>query len=187
MRFDEEWRVIPTCTTHAISNIGRIKRLVSYRHYKAGYILSKQVDKHGYCMVKLQGKYVLVHRLVMLAFVGECPEGKQVNHKNGIKTDNRLENLEYVTPRENTQHAINNGLFSLGKKFNQQDGSKRRNSSPRKHGEIWAPNGKLSENDIKLIKSLKGTMTQRDISKKIGVHESTISRVLTGISWKIVN
>ena len=54
----------------------------------------------------------LVHRLVLLAFIGEHPEGKNiVNHKDGDKTNNSLENLEWVTSQENTQHAVDTGLL----------------------------------------------------------------------------
>ena len=45
----------------------------------------------------------------MLTFIGTRPEGMVVNHKNGVKTDNRLENLEYITSRENTIHAFKMG------------------------------------------------------------------------------
>lgn len=51
----------------------------------------------------------MVHRLMAVTFLGD-PNGLQVNHKNGIKTDNRLSNLELVTPSENMQHALNTGL-----------------------------------------------------------------------------
>ena len=46
-----------------------------------------------------------IHRLVLDAFVGEKLKGMQCNHKNGIKTDNKLENLEWVTPSQNRKHA----------------------------------------------------------------------------------
>ncbi len=68
---------------------------------------------HGYPFVSLyqNGENVCcVHRLVLVAFVGPCPEGLEVNHKNGIKTDNRLANLEYVTRSENNLHAFRTGL-----------------------------------------------------------------------------
>lgn len=51
-----------------------------------------------------------VHRLVAAAFLGESEEGHVVNHKNGDRFDNRVENLEYVTQGENVKHAWDNGL-----------------------------------------------------------------------------
>ncbi len=67
----------------------------------------------GYLKVNLfvNRKYYtcLIHNLVMAAFVGDS-EGRDVNHKNGIKTDNRLSNLEYCSRRENSIHAIQTGL-----------------------------------------------------------------------------
>ena len=46
----------------------------------------------------------------MLTFIGQYPKGKQINHKDTNKQNNRLDNLEYCTPKENTQHAYDNGL-----------------------------------------------------------------------------
>jgi hypothetical protein len=63
----------------------------------------------GYFIIQLGAKnYRLVHRLVIEVFYGSSEFN--VNHKNGIKTDNRLENLEYCTAKENTQHAWDIGL-----------------------------------------------------------------------------
>ena len=60
---------------------------------------SNKPDNHGYPRVKIDGKMVKVHRLVLLAFIGESE--LDVDHKNRIKTDNRLCNLHYVTSQEN--------------------------------------------------------------------------------------
>jgi hypothetical protein len=65
-----------------------------------GWIL-KPETVCGYHRVNLFRKHVLVHRLVAAAFLGPCPEGKEVDHKNNIRTDNRVENLQYLTRSEN--------------------------------------------------------------------------------------
>jgi len=55
-----------------------------------------------------------VHQLVLLAFVGPCPEGEEVRHLNDVGNDNRLENLEYGTRKENLADAMRNGKLKLG-------------------------------------------------------------------------
>jgi hypothetical protein len=55
-----------------------------------------------------------IHSLVAAAFLGPCPEGMEINHKNAIKTDNRVENLEYVTRVANLKHARDLGLVPSG-------------------------------------------------------------------------
>jgi len=73
-------------------------------------------DKDGYHQLCLSRpgkvKNIKIHRLVMSTFVGPRPEGYQINHKDGIKTNNRVDNLEYVTPSENRLHSYAIGLES---------------------------------------------------------------------------
>jgi hypothetical protein len=110
---------------YQVSNMGRIKSLNVF-HYNDDKekILILKIKKDKYFEIKIKGKYYLIHRLVMLTFIGECPKDKQVNHIDGNKQNNRLENLEYITSKENTQHAWKNGLCKgngLKKKVNQYD------------------------------------------------------------------
>ena len=90
-------------TRYEVSNLGRV------RNAHTGKILRSQKQKIGYFTVCLcykgERNFLLVHRLVATAFVPGWRKGLQVNHKNGIKADNRAENLEWVTASENTRHG----------------------------------------------------------------------------------
>lgn len=114
---DEIWKTIKGFEDYSVSSIGRVKRNVgtSSRWY-AGRIIKTGYDRKGYPRVKIRANKKshtkLIHKLVAMAFIGDCPEGLQVNHKNGTKTDNRPENLEYVTMLENIRHAYANGLMN---------------------------------------------------------------------------
>ena len=90
-------------TRYEVSNLGRVRNAHTDEELKSRLRLK------GYCDVSLyykgEAKRKLVHRLVATAFVPGWRKGLQVNHKNGIKTDNRAENLEWVTASENTRHG----------------------------------------------------------------------------------
>src|SRR5580658_3531644 len=101
----ENWKdVIGYEGLYRVSDQGRVMRLTGYR---AGLI--KGEIQFGYHRVALSkdgiAKKFQAHCLVAEAFIGPLPEGKEVNHKNGKKADNRIENLEYATRSENQQHS----------------------------------------------------------------------------------
>jgi len=105
----EAWKDIPGFEgLYQISNKGRLK---SFKQYKDGRILSTKNNKGDYLSAVLCGKGVerrstRVHRLVAEAFIPNPDSKPEVNHKDGNKQNNRVENLEWVTRLENAHHAI---------------------------------------------------------------------------------
>ena len=107
----EKWKDIPNYEgIYQISDLGRIKSL-NYRRTKKSNILKQNFLKDGYLITKiykdLKAKTFTTHKLVCISFLNHTYQGHKfvVNHKNFIRTDNRLFNLEIVTNRENTDKA----------------------------------------------------------------------------------
>lgn len=120
----ERWLPVPGYERiYEVSNHGRVKVLdkmvnSGLRHvpsvFRAGKIMKSRLFENGYlrvCLIKNgKGKGFACHVLVAMAFLKKYGKKNQVNHKNGIKTDNNLHNIEWVTGSENMRHAIETGL-----------------------------------------------------------------------------
>jgi len=108
-----------------------------------------------------------IHTLVAEAFLGPRPTPKhQVNHKNGLRADNRVENLEWVTQGENNRHR-----FKVLQHYGDNRGA-----------EVWT--SKLTEAQVREVRErVKAGESQRRIAKDMGVTQANISCIATGKSW----
>ena len=105
----ETWREIPFANgEYLVSDSGRVKTA------KTGRVLTPIVDQRGYervCLFKVhRDRRYKVHRLVAMAFIPNTECKEQVNHKDGNKRNNSVDNLEWMTNAENMQHSIEHGL-----------------------------------------------------------------------------
>lgn len=170
----EEWKAIPGYEgSYEASTLGRIRSLDRLNYMKnrwgsinerkiLGRVLKGDVCGSGYFKVTLcqDGKKnlsAMIHRLIAITFISN-PEGKkQVNHINGIKTDNKAENLEWISNKENIKHS-RQVLKSKGKRF-------------------------TIDQVIEIIKLSNSGMMTKTIAKKYKTERQTISAMLTGYSW----
>lgn len=178
----EEWKSIPGYEGHyECSSFGRIRSIDRYVkagansknkiQIKRGRILKQEICNSGYFRLELKRdgfvKKFLVHRIVALCFIyNENKEKDCVNHKNGIKTDNRSDNLEWINRSENQKHAYSLGL------------QKRAVGSQR--GRVC----KLNESVVFLIKkNLKSGEMCLNLAKKYNVNASTIYNIKNKKTW----
>lgn len=174
---EEEWRDVPDYAgRYQVSNLGRVRSFGRYNR-PIYTILTQSVIRWGYLRVTLFQNTVpaqwAVHRLVMHVFVGECPEGMQVNHKNGVKDDNRLENLEYTTPKENIRHSFD----VLGRVVVAKG-----NSRGAGH-----PHARLNDDKVREIRKLYSEGHNcAEIGRMYGIAKQNINLIVKRKSWKHV-
>lgn len=114
-------------------------------------VLEQRTNSTGYMIVTLNGEQLAVHRIVALHFLPNPYQYPQVNHKNGIKSDNQLGNLEWCSAERNAQHALETGL-----------------------------RGGFVHVDVKralLERALKGELSA-DLALEVGNHPNTLNRML---------
>lgn len=109
----EQWIILKFSNNYLLSNYGRIFSL------KTNKILKTPMYGNGYKIIVIDRKTYLLHRLVAKYFIPNPENKKEVNHKDGNKTNNYVENLEWCTYSENLIHAYNSGLNKKIKKIGQ--------------------------------------------------------------------
>lgn len=165
---EEIWKDIANFEgLYKVSNLGNVKRLISQRVFKER-LIGRNIDRYGYVKRVLckEGKmyFFTEHRLVAMTFIDNPNNKATVNHKNGIKTDNRAENLEWLTNRENMSHAIETGL--------------------KDHKGIKHHNCKLTEEQVLEIRKIGFSQTRTSLSRKYGVCRNSILGIIIGKNWK---
>jgi hypothetical protein len=170
-----EWEGI-----YSVSNLGRVRRDLAAKNARVGRIL-KLGMANGYYKVGLHHNYkiktVYVHQLVAAAFIGKCPAGMEVNHKDPKtgRTDNRASNLEYVTPKGNMQHAKENGLVATGDRHSSRTHPEK---VPRGENHHYA---RLKDAEIPRVFELrKSGMSQRKIGLIVGISQQYVCKILLG-------
>ena len=181
---EEIWKpVVGFEQSYEVSNTGKVrttKRVVVYEpsarasgHTRVVPSIELRLgrDKDGYCTAMLctkeaKRKNAKVHRLVAQAFLQNPDNLPQVNHKNGVKTDNSTGNLEWCTNEENRKHAVREFLHATGERLNKSH---------------------LKERDVQEIRYLKKCGVDGvTIGRMYGVSHKLVSSIHTKRSWKYV-
>ena len=159
----EVWKPIPDFPGYEVSNHGRVRSF--FRFNGKGWelaenpqrVLKISLNTDGYPFVALQGKQMLVSRLVMLAFVAPCPEGLEVCHNDGDQTNNLLSNLRYDTHVNNL------------------------------HDAVWHGNRRFSPSEVIEIRNKRMNGIRPSIlAKRYGVTPTTITLICNGTNYKSV-
>jgi hypothetical protein len=154
----EEWKLIKETKNYEVSNKGNVRRIL-----KNGYKLLKPFkDKDGYLKVCLcennKRIYRFVHRLVGIAFIENKFNKPTVNHKDGNKSNNTIENLEWATIKEQNNHALSSDLRNM------------KNDGCSKEVEQYSLDGKL----------IKTYLSANEAHRQTGFSQGHISEVCRG-------
>jgi hypothetical protein len=171
----EVWKDIEGFENYEVSNLSNVRRKKGTSHLKSKN-LKGTPDKDGYIRVNLKVKQKsntkYLHRLIAESFIPNSENKPQVNHINGIKNDNRIENLEWCTLSENRRHAYDTGLQnSLSIRGEKNNFSK------------------LNKKDIIFIRenyNKKEGRTNKYFAKKYKVSEGCIRSITSKTNWKWV-
>lgn len=169
-------KAIPDHEGYYVSEDGKVFSDRIKGHRKAGSVheMKPHHNDKGYVLIKarndITGKRddLLIHRLVAEAFIPNPDNLPDVNHKHGVKDDNRVSELEWCTQLENTRHAIETGLY---KPWGEDNGQAKLN---------WEQIQEIRNSYKPWDREFGG----QALAKKYGVSDSTIDTIVRGLSWQ---
>lgn len=123
-------------------------------------LLSLSIANTGYIQVNIAGSVRHVQRLVLEAFVGPCPYNHEACHGNGVRTDNRIENLRWDTRKANMADASRHGTTNRGER---------------------CPTSKLTREQVQSIRAASGS--QKEIAGRFGVSREHVRDIRSGKRW----
>ena len=169
----ENWKeVLGYEGLYLVSSYGRIKTIEKkVKHYKGGFsllkekILKSRLNRYGYERITLwkEGKMTTmsIHRLVLTSFIPNLINKPQINHINGIKTNNELKNLEWCTNKENINHADSSLLRDIkGEKYKRS---------------------KITNLDVLWIR--ESNLSNLEIREKYNISRSQVSKIKNNTAW----
>jgi hypothetical protein len=172
----EIWKTIDDYPDYQASTFGNIRSIdktverIDGRSMRIkGRILKPEISNAGYFLVSVvkerRSYKKTIHRLIAKTFIKNTKNDKEVNHKDGNKLNNILVNLEWISPKENIQHAIKNGKFKIQGEF--------------------ANFAKLKEKDVyEIVDKLRHGVKYKIISKKYNISKTQIWRIKYKKNWK---
>lgn len=164
----ETWKQVPKYFgKYQVSDLGRVKDYT-------GRIMKDYAHPRGYRTITFtfnkKPKTVTIHRLVASLFLDNPDEKPQINHLNGIKTDNRATNLEWCTAQENIEHAMENGLY---KKVQRR----------------YTPSiSKLKPDDVLYIRDMyeRNIMNVSELSDRFNISSVAVYKVINKVSYAYI-
>jgi hypothetical protein len=161
---EEYWKVVEECPSYLISNMGNVKNIKELKTLKV-------YNRKGYTRIDLYDRRIKkplkrsVHRLVAEAFIPNPLNKPQVNHIDGDKKNNRVENLEWCTASENIKHAFKEGLSLKGED---------------RH------NSKMTEEKVILLREMydSGEFLLKELAEEFNISISVAWRIAKRNTWK---
>ncbi len=131
------------------------------------YVLKPKHNSSQYCYVRMKGKNYYIHRLVASKYIPNPENKPQVNHKDGNKDNNHVDNLEWTTAKENKTHAVDHNLVASGTQI---------------------VHSRLTEDDVRFIRAnAKKTMKIKDLAAKYHVSLKTIGDIVNYRTWNHIS